>query len=51
MAQNYDVVTVNRIPDDESNPHSGPGWLTRLVDAGALGAAGFSRVRKAELLI
>jgi hypothetical protein len=38
-------------PDDESDPGSAHGWLTRLVDAGALGAAGFSRVRKAELLI
>ncbi|MDX6399217.1 MAG: hypothetical protein QOJ43_2625 [Gaiellaceae bacterium] len=38
-------------PDDESDPKSAHGWLTRLVDAGALGAAGFSRVRKAELLI
>jgi hypothetical protein len=38
-------------PDDESDPDSGHGWLTRLVDSGALGAAGFARVRKAELLI
>jgi hypothetical protein len=37
--------------DDESNPDRGHGWLTRLFDAGVLGAAGFSRVRKAELLI
>ena len=38
-------------PDDESNPDRGHGWLTRLVDAGVLGAAGFARVRKAQLLI
>jgi len=36
--------------DDESEPSSGHGWLTRLVDSGALGVAGFARVRKAELL-
>jgi hypothetical protein len=35
--------------DDEANPQSGHGWMTRLYDAGVLGAAGFSRVRKAEL--
>jgi hypothetical protein len=34
--------------DDESNPDSGHGWLCRLLDSGALGAARFSRVRKAE---
>jgi hypothetical protein len=36
--------------DDESNPLSGFGWMCRLVDAEALGAAGFQRVRKAGLL-
>ena len=35
---------------EESNPRSGYGWMCRLVDSGALGAAGFQRVRKAELL-
>jgi hypothetical protein len=35
--------------DDQANPLSGFGWLCRLVDAGALAAAGFQRVRKAEL--
>jgi hypothetical protein len=35
--------------EDEANPDAGHGWLVRLVDAGVLGAAGFSRVRKAEL--
>jgi hypothetical protein len=37
--------------DDEGDPNSPYGWLCRLVDAGALGAAGFRRVRKAELQI
>ena len=36
--------------DDESNPNSGHGWLCRLVDSGALAAAGFARVRKSSLL-
>jgi hypothetical protein len=36
--------------EDESDPDRGYGWLCRLVDAEALGAAGFDRVRKAELL-
>jgi hypothetical protein len=35
--------------DDESNPLSGYGWMCRLVDSGALGVAGFQRVRKAVL--
>jgi hypothetical protein len=35
---------------DDSNPLSGYGWMCRLVDADVLGAAGFQRVRKAELL-
>jgi hypothetical protein len=35
--------------EDEANPDAAHGWLVRLVDAGALGAAGFTRVRKAEL--
>jgi hypothetical protein len=35
--------------DDEANPESGHGWMTRLYDAGVLQAAGFRRVRKAEL--
>jgi hypothetical protein len=37
--------------EDEANPASGHGWMTRLYDASALGAAGFSRVRKAELRV
>lgn len=37
--------------DDESDPDSGHGWLCRLLDSGALGAAGFTRVRKAELVV
>ena len=36
--------------EDESNPDSGHGWLCRLADVGALAAAGFQRVRKAQLL-
>ena len=36
--------------EDESNPDSGHGWLCRLTDVGALAAAGFQRVRKAQLL-
>lgn len=35
--------------DDEANPVAGYGWLCRFVDASALAAAGFRRVRKAEL--
>lgn len=35
--------------DHESDPNSGHGWMCRLVDSEALGAAGFERVRKAEL--
>lgn len=36
--------------EDESNPDSGHGWLCRLADVSALSAAGFQRVRKAQLL-
>jgi hypothetical protein len=36
--------------DDESDPDSGHGWMCRLADSEALGAAGFDRVRKAELV-
>jgi hypothetical protein len=35
--------------DDEADPDSGHGWMCRLADGSALGAAGFERVRKAEL--
>jgi hypothetical protein len=34
---------------DEAEPDSGHGWMCRLADAGVLAAAGFERVRKAEL--
>jgi hypothetical protein len=37
--------------DDEADPARGYGWMCRLVDAGVLGAAGFARVRKAELSV
>jgi hypothetical protein len=35
--------------DDEADPLKGHGWMCRLVDASALGAGGFERVRKAEV--
>src|SRR6266576_3332100 len=35
--------------EDEFDPVSGHGWMCRLTDSGALGAAGFERVRKYEL--
>jgi hypothetical protein len=35
--------------EDEFDPDSGHGWMCRLLDAGALGIAGFERVRKYEL--
>jgi hypothetical protein len=37
--------------EDEADPDSGHGWMCRLVDSGALAAAGFERVRKAELQV
>ena len=37
--------------EDEANSESGHGWMTRLVDVGALTAAGFARVRKADLAV
>jgi hypothetical protein len=37
--------------DEEADPDAGHGWLVRLVDAGVLGAAGFSRVRKSEIVV
>jgi hypothetical protein len=37
--------------DDQASPDSGHGWLSRLVDSSASAAAGFSRVRKAQLLV
>jgi hypothetical protein len=35
--------------EDEFDANSGHGWMCRLVDSGALGSAGFERVRKYEL--
>jgi hypothetical protein len=35
--------------EGESDPDTGYGWLVRLLDSGALGAAGFHRERKATL--
>ena len=37
--------------EDEADPESGHGWMARLVDVGALTAAGFARVRKADLAV
>jgi len=37
--------------DDQSDPGSGFGWMSRLVDSGVLYAGNFSRVRKAELQV
>jgi hypothetical protein len=37
--------------DHESDPDSGHGWLCRLLDGEALGAAGFERVRKADIQV
>jgi hypothetical protein len=35
--------------EDESDPNGGHGWMCRLLDSGALGIAGFERVRKYAL--
>ena len=35
--------------EDEFDPLSGHGWMCRLLDSGALGIAGFERVRKYAL--
>jgi hypothetical protein len=37
--------------EDEANAASGHGWMIRLLDVSALRAAGFARVRKAELQV
>jgi hypothetical protein len=42
------LATVGSLAD-EADPDSGHGWMCRLLDAGALAAAGFTRVRKAQL--
>jgi hypothetical protein len=41
-------VTVGSY-QDEFDPNNGHGWMCRLVDSGALGIAGFARVRRHEL--
>jgi hypothetical protein len=41
-------VTVGSYAD-EFDPDRGHGWMCRLLDSGALGIAGFARVRKHEL--
>ena len=35
--------------EDEADPNSGHGWMCRLVDSEALGAAGFDRVQRVQL--
>jgi hypothetical protein len=35
--------------DDEADPDSGHGWMCRLLDSSVLAAAGFARIRKAQL--
>jgi hypothetical protein len=35
--------------EDEFDANSGHGWMCRLADSGALGVAGFERVRKYKL--
>jgi hypothetical protein len=37
--------------EDEADPDRGHGWMSRLVDVSALTAAGFTRVRKAQLQV
>jgi hypothetical protein len=37
--------------EDEADPDKGHGWMCRLLDAEVLGAGGFTRVRKASLLV
>jgi hypothetical protein len=41
-------VTVGSY-EDEFDPNRGHGWMCRLADSGALGIAGFARVRRHEL--
>jgi hypothetical protein len=36
--------------DDQANPESGFGWMSRLVDASVTAAAGLTRVRRADLV-
>ena len=35
--------------NDEADPDRGHGWMIRLLDGGVLAAAGFARIRKAQL--
>jgi hypothetical protein len=44
------VIASVGTSEDESAPDRGHGWLCRLLDASALGSAGFKRVRKVELV-
>jgi hypothetical protein len=43
------IFATSGSPEDEADPLSPHGWMCRLQDAEVLGAAGFVRVRKAEL--
>lgn len=43
------IFATSGSPEDEADPLSPHGWMCRLQDADVLGAAGFVRVRKAEL--
>jgi len=43
------IFATSGSPEDEADPLSAHGWMCRLQDAEVLGAAGFVRVRKAEL--
>jgi hypothetical protein len=45
------IVASVGTSEDEADPDKGHGWMCRLLDAEVLGAAGFSRVRKASLLV
>lgn len=43
------IFATSGSPEEEADPLSPHGWMCRLQDAEVLGAAGFVRVRKAEL--
>jgi hypothetical protein len=43
------IFATSGTPEDEADPLSPHGWMCRLQDAEVLAAAGFVRVRKAEL--
>ena len=49
MRYGFDGLAAQVATVLKADPYSGHGWMCRLVDASALAAAGFERVRKAEL--